>query len=289
MSAKVFRQMFEEKYLRFPGGLSKAVTLSYDDGVAADNKLLKIIDKYGLKCTFNLNSCLFDCVNWHGRMDEEATFAAFNGTPHEVAMHGHRHIFMDKVPLPEAIREAVLNRDWLEHKFGRIVNGMAYAYNGYNADIKRALADLGVQYARTTRSTYSFALPEDFLEWNPTCHHTEAELEPLVQKFVSGSPEAEFKHREPWLFYLWGHSYEYDDSDNWDILECFCRAVTECGGVWFATNGEVCAYIKAYRSLVFSLDGERVFNPSCMPVWIEIRGKTYLIPSGGQIKFDSDD
>ena len=187
--------MFEEKYMRFPGGLSKAVTLSYDDGVHADKKLIQIIDKYGLKCTFNLNSLLFDCRNWHDRMDEEETYALFSGSRHEVALHGARHIFLNKVPLHEAIREVALNRDWLEHKFGRIVNGMAYAYNGYNDEVKRVIGDLGVQYARTTRSTHSFGLPEDFLEWHPTAHHSEDCLPELTQKFLLGSPEDEFKHR----------------------------------------------------------------------------------------------
>lgn len=289
MPSKVFRQMFEEKYMRFPGGLSKAVTLSYDDGVAADRRLREIIDKYGLKCTFNLNSTLFDCVGWHNRMNEEETYNLFSRGPHEIALHGARHIYLDKVPLPEAIREVVLNRDWLEHKFGRIVNGMAYAYNGYNAAVKGALADLGVQYARTTSSTFSFSLPQDFLEWHPTCHHRQREeMFSLLEKFVGGSPESEFKNREPWLFYLWGHSYEFDDDDNWEDIEKFCAAVADADGVWAATNGEVCRYINAYRSLTFSLDGERVFNGSYMPVWIEIRGKVYVVPAGGEVLFDED-
>ena len=283
----VFRQMFEEKYMRFPGGLSKAVTLSYDDGVKADRRLLEIINRYGLKCTFNLNSVLFDCVDWHGRMDEEETYGAFKDGPHEIALHGARHIYLDKVPLPEAAREVALNRDWLEHKFGRIVNGMAYAYNGFNADVKRVISDLGVVYARTTKSTHSFAMPRDFLEWNPTVHHNEPVLDGLTRAFVGGSPEDEFKHREPWLFYLWGHSYEYDDDNNWDVLERFCAAVAG-RDIWFATNGEVYAYARAYASLVYSLDGERVFNPSYMPVWMEIRGKTYKIPAGGTVQFDGE-
>lgn len=283
-----FRQMFQEKYMRFPGGLSKAVTFSYDDGVRADKKLLAIMDRYGLKCTFNLNSQLFDCREWHDRMDEEETFSAFSGTAHEVALHGARHIYLDKVPLPEAIREVALNRDWLEHKFGRIVNGMAYAYNGFNDRIKAVLAELGVKYARTTKSTYSFALPRDFLEWDPTVHHNDPALAELVRKFVSRSPEEEFKHREPWLLYVWGHSYEFDDDDNWNVIEDAARSLGGRGDVWAATNGEVCDYVRAYRSLVFSLDGERAFNPSCMPVWLEIRGATHKIPAGGTVAFGGD-
>ena len=42
--------------MRFPGGLAKALTFSYDDGVEQDIRLVEILDKYGMKGTFNLNS-----------------------------------------------------------------------------------------------------------------------------------------------------------------------------------------------------------------------------------------
>ena len=75
----MFRQMYEEKYMRFQQGRTKAFTLSYDDGVEADKKLVAILDKYGLKGTFNLNSLLWDCENWHGRMDRQTTYETFKG------------------------------------------------------------------------------------------------------------------------------------------------------------------------------------------------------------------
>lgn len=34
----------------------KAVTFSYDDGVTQDIRLVEILNRYGLKATFNLNS-----------------------------------------------------------------------------------------------------------------------------------------------------------------------------------------------------------------------------------------
>ena len=39
-------------------GKMKAVTFSYDDGVTQDRRLIELLDKYGLKATFNLNSQL---------------------------------------------------------------------------------------------------------------------------------------------------------------------------------------------------------------------------------------
>lgn len=284
----MFRQMFEEKYMRFPGGKAKAVTFSYDDGVKADKRLIEILDRHGLKGTFNLNSLLFDCENWHDRMDEQQTYLTYYNRPHEVALHGARHIFMDKVPLPEAVNEVVQNRVYLENKFERIVRGMAYAYSGYNAGIVDILSKLGVAYARTTESTYSFGLPENFLIWHPTCHHTEPELLPLADKFLTGSPDKQSKHREPWLLYIWGHSYEFDDNNNWDLIENLAARLSNRSDVWYATGIEICDYVNAYRSLVFSIDGEQVYNPSAITVCIEIRGKVYEIKPGKTLRFDID-
>ena len=45
-----------KEYLLFPGFKKRALTLSYDDGVMQDIRFIEILNKYNLKCTFNLNS-----------------------------------------------------------------------------------------------------------------------------------------------------------------------------------------------------------------------------------------
>lgn len=284
----MFIQMYEEKYMRFPEGRAKALTFSYDDGVTADGRLIEILNKYGLKGTFNLNNLLFDCAEWHGRMDEEQTFLTFNNQPHEVALHGARHIFLDKVPLAEAAKEVVQNRVYLENKFDRVVRGMAYAYSACNDEIADMLRVLGVVYARTTESTHTFALPENFLKWHPTCHHGDPELPALVEEFANGSPLNEVKHRESWLFYVWGHSYEFDDNGNWSIIENLAKRLGGREDIWYATNIQIYEYVQAYKSLVFTIDGERVYNPSAIPVWIELRGRVYKVEPSQSLRFDKE-
>lgn len=284
----MFRQMFEEKYIRFPEGKTRALTFSYDDGVEADKKLVAIFDKYGLKGTFNLNSSLFECRNWHDRMNEKETIELFKNSRHEVALHGARHIFMNKVPVSEALYETVKCREYLENKFERIVRGHAYAYNGYNDEIVEMLKMAGVSYSRTTEPSYSFDIPKDFLRLKPTCHHGDKKLYELSDKFFKTSPSDEFKNREGRLFIVWGHSYEFDDNNNWEIIENLGKRAKECADLWNATLGEVVDYIKSYDNLVFSLDGERVYNPSCNSVWIELRGKTYEVKPGKNLVFDAD-
>ena len=42
----------------FPGGKQKAFTMSYDDGVTQDERLIAYMNQYGIKGTFNLNAGL---------------------------------------------------------------------------------------------------------------------------------------------------------------------------------------------------------------------------------------
>ena len=272
--------------MRFPQGKAKAATFSYDDGGEADKRLVAIMDKYGLKGTFNLNSELFGAQCWHNRMDEQATYDLFANGNHEIANHGARHTFLSKVPLAEAVREIVDCRAYLESKYARLVTGMAYAYDSYDEGVLNVLPSLGIDYARTTKASYSFALPEKWLEWSPTCKHTDARLFELADKFLTDSPERAAKQREPWLFYVWGHSFEFDDDGNWEIMEKLAERLGAAKDVWFATNGEIFAYCKAYSSLVFSIDGERVHNPSAIDVWLELRGKIYKVGAGQTVVFE---
>ena len=42
--------------MKLKDGKSKVLTLSYDDGVVQDIRMVEILDKHGLKCTFNINT-----------------------------------------------------------------------------------------------------------------------------------------------------------------------------------------------------------------------------------------
>lgn len=274
--------LYNETFMRFPNGLSKALTLSYDDGVEADKKLLALMAKYGLKGTFNLNSGV-DGNGIHNRMSKEDTYKTFSNCKQEIALHGVKHLFLTKVSVPRGIDEVLNDRKALESTYGCIVNGMAYAYGAFNEEIKKYLALCGVNYARTTASTHSFDIPSDWLELNPTCHHNDKELMPLLESFISACPDKEIKRKDPLLFYLWGHSYEFDENNNWRVIEQFADKAAGRADVWYATNGEIYRYVQAYNSLVFSVDGSTVYNPSALDVWFCQKDVIYKVSSGATI------
>lgn len=85
---------------RFPGGKSKALTLSYDDGRIEDRKMVEIINRYGIKATFHINSGLLDKEGFI-RSDEVKDL--FDG--HEISLHTLNHPFLTNIPTEQIIRE----------------------------------------------------------------------------------------------------------------------------------------------------------------------------------------
>ena len=165
-----------------------------------------------------------------------------------------------------------------------MVNGFVFA-NGFISDeLIDLVARCGFKYARTTDSTHSFEIPNNWLKLEPTCRHRDPKLMELAEEFLQDREGIHFWWQFPKLFYLWGHSYEYNDDNNWEVIENFAKKVGNREDVWYATNIEVVEYVTAFDNLVFSVSGDRVYNPSSIDVYICYFGKNYLIPKGETVE-----
>ena len=80
--------------------------------------------------------------------------------------------------------EVVEDKRRLEELTRKPLKMFAYPFGTHNADTRELLRLAGYQGARTVASTHAFRLPEDFLTWNPTCHHDDPELMTLAGKFL---------------------------------------------------------------------------------------------------------
>ena len=269
-----------ENYLVFPEGKSKALTLSYDDGVNTDIRMIELMEKYGIKCTFNLNSNKFgnEGVTQIGkRLPKSMVQTVYKHPLCEVATHSCTHSALTKLPECVMMSEIIDDRRELEKMFGCVVRGHAYPYGGYNDLVVDGLKKAGIVYARTVESHCTFKLPEDWLRWGPTCHHNEPKLMNLVDKFVN---ESVGLNSDGWLFYLWGHTYEFPKYNNWNVIEKFFEEISRNDDIWFATNIEVYEYVTAWRDLVYSADGSCVYNPSAQDLWVKCDGKIICVPAG---------
>jgi len=226
-------------------GKMKAVTFSYDDGVTQDQRLIKILDKYGLKCTFNLNSGLLgkpgslvreDVTVAHVKPRACEVRAIYEG--HEIAVHTLTHPALSHLSDDDVVREVEEDRLALSELAGYEVVGMAYpggthVMNEHVADLIRTRT--GVRYARTTTSTHNFDLQTNLHIFNPTVyHHVEWDkLFELGEKFIALKPDV------PQIYYIWGHSYEFDIHGDWERFEEFCRMISGHDDIFYGTNREV--------------------------------------------------
>ena len=274
------------KFLRYPGGKCKALTLSYDDGVEHDIRMIEIMKKHGLKGTFNLNSGLFgpeDRINrgkWHRRISKTEALEVYTPDVCEVACHGVTHEFCEYCDSASFALEILDDRRNLENLFQRQIHGMAYANGSYNDTVVDVCKNAGIYYARTCIATKKFEFPTDWLRLPTTCHHRVPELNDLVEQFLN----IKTVKYGPKLFYLWGHTYEFADNDNWDVIENFAEKMGGHDDIWYATNIELYYAWLDYQRLECSADGSIIHNPSERSVWIADRkGTTYEIAPGQTI------
>ncbi|MFA5562093.1 MAG: polysaccharide deacetylase family protein [Eubacteriales bacterium] len=266
-------------FLRFPGGRAKALTLSYDDGVKSDLRLIEIMQRHGLKGTFNINAGLFPPEGVpHGRLSREGAYRAYHDSGMEVAVHGYTHPYLEQLSPGTATYEIARDREGLESLFGTIIRGAAYPYGTYHDGVVEALRCCGIVYCRTVVSTEKFDLPTDWLRLPATCHHKNPRLMELAKQFLEMPADRTSK-----LFYLWGHSYEFDNNHNWEKIEQFAEYMGGRDNVWHATNIEIYDYIDAFHRLQFSMDGKRVYNPTNTTLYFDYAKQPYHVAPGEQL------
>lgn len=272
--------------MKLKDGKSKVLTLSYDDGVVQDIRLMGILDKHGIRGTFNINTGMYlpedaQRERYYGRLKRSEALALYKDSAHEVAVHSLTHPFLETLKKPQVLMEVLEDRKNIEAQYGCLARGMAYPMGTYNDMVVEALAAAGICYSRTVKSTENFGFPENWLTLHPTCHHRNPRLMELAKKFVEEKPAYAAQN---WMFYLWGHSYEFDNHDNWNVIEEFAAYAGGREDIWYATNIEIYDYVKAYEALQVSVDETIIHNPTTTELWFFHNGQTYRI-GGGETLF----
>jgi peptidoglycan/xylan/chitin deacetylase (PgdA/CDA1 family) len=221
----------------FPNKKRKALTLSYDDGVEQDQRLLEILNRYHIKATFNLNSGIQSGASCWKKKDLLIKRLNIRDIPdlyqgHEIAVHGLTHPHLETLDGETIRNELEQDKINLERIFGVPVRGMAYPFGSYNDTVMEIASQCGLRYARGVNSSHDFQIPGNLMAVQPTCHHGDPRLMELAELFINLKPET------PQVFYLWGHSYEFEADGNWQIIENFCRLISGRDDIWYCTNAE---------------------------------------------------
>ena len=237
----------------------KYFTLSFDDGITQDIRLIELLNKYGLKCcSFNINTGLYG-ANWawvgasqnrpdvtHIRFtEEEFRTGIYDGFDVQVHTLIHPSLGDYDNNVEELKHQINDDADNIESLTGIRPVGMAWpgGDNCYtDRTVELVLAHTDIRFARGTTATYGFGLPERFLKWMPTCAAVDTEVMACARRFL----EAE-DNGEDLLFYVWGHSYDLDIHNKWEEFEELLRMMSEAEGICFITTT---AFYERYKDRI---------------------------------------
>lgn len=221
-------------------GKKKAITISSDDGVIQDKRFVDILNKYGLKATFNINSgmmyneCVWVCEGVEiRRMTAKECRKLFAN--HEIAAHSLTHPTLTALDDYMFERQIVGDKVNLETIFGRKITG--FALPGGTSD--KRLPDLckrfGIKYVRGSCESKGFDVPENFYDISATVRYSNDEVFELIEDFINLNPASSK------IMHIYGHSYEMDINNSWERFEAICRRISGRNDIFYGTNDEVYA------------------------------------------------
>ncbi len=228
----------------------KAVTFSYDDGTLQDERLCNLFRKYNIRATFNINSGNFskpcELIREGRRVDHtklsvEDALRVYDGF--EIASHTLTHPNLDKMSEEEIIYEITEDVKNLSEIFNREISG--FVYPGGRACqteyvYQTVKKNFNFLYARELESTFSFDLQEDMMQFKPTVHHIN-----FNKLFELGHEFVKLQTDKPQIFYIWGHTFEFDYTDNsWEQFEDFLKLISNRSDIYYGTNKEVFSLVR---------------------------------------------
>ena len=270
----------------YPGGKTKAFNISYDDGVIQDIRFVELLNRYGLKGTFNLNYGLMrsgftwqhECGMTVRRIPEEQVVSVYEG--HEIASHSYSHPYFDNAAETEILKELGSDKFFLEKLFDREVAGYATPFYYYSDLMADCVRQCGFSYARISEESNDYFIPADFYRWRGSKFHWDSDLEDFVIGFLQSEQELA-------LCQLVGHSYDLDVMGLWGTMERICRWVSENSDVWPATHIEIVRYLQNMN--MTRILGGQLINESSAELWFSVDGTTVKLQPGEKISVSEEE
>ena len=219
----------------------KLFTLSFDDGTEQDIRLIGLMERYGIKGTFNISSDPMHpelYVN-HYILSEKEALRVYSSPNVEVASHGTHHLVQSDLTKIQAEEEITRDFRRLSELFGCRIFGHAFPKDTFNGNVIDALRQNGALYARrvSRQRPKDFSFDRSSLILMPTCRHCDPFADELLSEFIS-APAG----RDDMVFVMWGHSYELDYGTPlacWEHIERMFQALSRAKDIEFVTNREL--------------------------------------------------
>ncbi len=142
--------------MRFPGGKKKAFTMGYDDGQLHDRRMVEILNKHQIKCTFFPILSNFKAEADDGCITFDEAKTLYDG--HEIGSHTIAHGFMGYTHSCQSMRDIMDDKIKGEQLFDRIIYGFGYPNGCYNEDTKKFwnVPDINMQETQEALTGLSF-------------------------------------------------------------------------------------------------------------------------------------
>ena len=261
----------------YPGGKAKAFNITYDDGVTQDVRFVALLNRFGLKGTFNLISQLaregFVWTHKNGMLVKRLPLdkAMINYRGHEIGSHTLIHPSLGDLPDAEIKRQMRNDKADLEATFDQEVKGFAVPFSYFGDNCERIAKQSGFEYARISEFSLSYKPCTDYFRWKTGVYHIMPELVPFVEGFFQTEEELA-------VCQIVGHSYDLDALHMWDVMEDICRKVSKATDVWSCTNLELVRYLKAMEQA--EITGDALINHSETELWFLVDGKAVKLAPG---------
>lgn len=293
----------------FPGWVRKCISFTIDDGnVRLDRKFLDITEPAGLKGTFNLNTPLkrLDADGYRDfyRGYEIANHCQYHAygftseTTREIKNEPFDRETADKSCLYPAEEGEGLYRvytyNWcyvakndtylqctraateeLENVFGKgTVKDYVWPCGEQKnaALIEKLKVEGGFRSIRKTGcigADSGFAMPADRLAWSYNANNQN--LTEFSKAYKEYPDDGKLK------FFCFGvHSHDFENADNWYVLEDFCRDFgNRPNNYWYASVGEIFDYEDAVKAL--QITDTEIKNDSPIDLYVKIDGEPIVL------------
>ena len=205
--------------------MAKYFLLSFDDGTIYDRRFVQLLNRYGFKGTFNLNSGLEDFVWYYeDRFPVRRQILAEIGDlyrGHEIASHSLHHHWLNTLTPPQISREIGEDCETLKKLFHLSEIGFGVPFTACGEREIRLIRKY-VRYIRLSEFADTFALPEDPYHIPIHALYNDVDIREKIAAFGENDPKDS-------LFVMAGHSYELEVLDHWEYMEELLKFISGFG------------------------------------------------------------
>lgn len=190
------------------------LSLSCDDGSRYDHKLIDLLEKYELPCTFYV-PCYSDLTDKEIKEISEK---------YEIGGHTVTHQILTECP-PDIARDEIINcKSILENIIGKTITKFCYPRGRYNPFVKEMVKKAGFKEARTTRLLWT-EKNTDLFETHTTIHVYQNPKYGDKDWYQVALENLEECKNEDGVYHLWMHSWEVERDGNWSKLEALFKQI----------------------------------------------------------------